>query len=175
MKRGFKDIEEYFLSVSQKKKPDKSKNLKAKLEELKEKVAKLEEEKEEYQRQIEMLKDEVKSLKESSALQKPTTGRIELIMEIALISTLSNVLSLEGQKVLLSRNFRKEISKILMEHPFMLEIFLNNIAKSIPKLKNSLPGETIKIKIESRFGNYSVAVSLIDRNTVKFEEVLPEE
>ncbi len=174
MKKGFKDIEEYFLSVSQRKRVEKSKSSKVKIGELKDKISKLEKERDEYKREVESLKREIDELKELSAFQKATDERVELVTEIAILSTLSGLLSDKGKKVLLSRNFRKELSRLVTERPFIFESFLKSVTDSVSKIKGLKASEETRIAVESQFGNFAVVVVSIDEKTVKFEEILPE-
>jgi len=156
MEKGFKDIEEYFLSVAQKgkRKSEKVSSMRAKLSELKEKVLKLERENEELKR----------------AYEEATLSRIQLIMEVALLSSLSSLLEQKGKKVLLSKEFRVTLSRIMVDKPLIFQDFLSGV-KDFLKRRSFRVGESEDLTINSHYGKLSVRISAIDGDTLRFESV----
>ncbi len=149
MKKGFKDIENYFLSTEEQKVNRNEGRLKALTKEI--------------ERLNKLLKERDRKIKMLEA-QGVSVSRIELLIEVTLRVASNEVARSANLNFLFSKKFRDEITTILMQKPFLFEAFMS----SLPNIGHE---KDKSITIKSAYGSYVASFSKLDAKTFKFEHI----
>ncbi len=168
-KEGFRDIEEHFLRIDEResgrqKREQKLSKLRSEIEGLKRERDSLKRENvflskkvKELERTLKEKDEEIRELKGSQVLRQ----KFELFIEVVV----SNVVS---GKLLMSKEFRKDLVREMNSKPFLFESFLGALRAMRNPRNIHISGHSYEIyTFDSPFGTFQILARKIDKDTTK--------